>query len=110
MESAIINILDNTSGYNVNQLLRRLIFNYPDLGLTFNDLDKVSNQLIELGIDLPSTSYINNNNTLYDSYARSVIPKDDYVKICSNTTRTECTEDCQKVGYNILNKHPSYKP
>ncbi|TIB79154.1 MT-A70-domain-containing protein [Wallemia mellicola] len=102
MESAIINILDNTSGYNINQLLRRLIFNYPDLGLTFNDLDKVSSKLIELGIDLPTTSYINNKDTLYDSYTRSVVPEDDYVKICSNTTRTECTEDCQKVHFQPI--------
>ncbi|TIB33971.1 hypothetical protein E3P85_01131 [Wallemia ichthyophaga] len=107
MESAILELISHNDITDPNQLLRLLIFHYPSLNLSFNHYDLITDSLSNLRLSLPSTSYTPfspQKPSLYSSYARSIIPDENFIKICPNTTRSDCTLECTSVHFQPILK------
>lgn len=104
MESAITEILSSNNVGHVNELVRLLIFHYPRLNLSFNHYDLIADTLSKLDLALPSTSYTPQLPSLYDKYTRSIIPDENFIKICPNTTRSDCTTGCANVHFQPILK------
>ncbi|TIA90159.1 hypothetical protein E3P99_01710 [Wallemia hederae] len=104
MESAIRELMGSEGIDSLSNLIRKLIFHYPSLNLTFNHYDLIADCVTSLGISLPSTSYTSTTSPLYHSYSRSIVPDENFLQICSNTTRAGCNQECTLVHFQPIMK------